>query len=648
MTRAGSVTELPGIGRTLEEKLHALLVPAESLPGPPARPVPARAHRHDLPPWAWAQACRRLFDELGIDSLEALKEAAEAERLRDVRGFGPRFEEAVLAAFAAGAGEPDARPKMLLNRALRLADGIVEALRAIRTRRGGRLGAPAGRLGQGPGSPRRRTRRRCCARSPSSTSSSRRPPRDNAGRARTRWPERRPARRRARPVRQPPAALHGLKAHNVALREAAVRRGLRVGVRADRRQAPPPTAARRGGGLRAPRTAVDPTGAARGPRGLQLHSAADVPKLVDVGDLRGDLHSHGRSDGRHTVEEMARAAQERGLEYLAITDHSASHGPATVTPDVRRHRARPRGQRGARRLRAARRDGDEHRPGRRTGLRRRPPGRARLGHRLGAHVLRDGQREPLTRRMVAAVEHPLIDAIGHPTEARSRRGRLCRRHGRGHRRGRPHEDDDRDQRGARPPRHERPARAGRGGQACASSSAPRAHSTTNLALARWGIATARRAWRPPPTSPSTPLGAVRAAAQARAGGVGGEARAAARRGRLRRPLRGETARSRPARARRSLRPRSSSAVRSAAARPSRPGARPARERAGEAYGPGAGVVTSSAPSASASSWASPGHLAPGRPASVDAGAAQQRAELGGRDAPASRTPRAAGAPGPSP
>src|SRR5204862_7536656 len=72
---------------------------------------------------------RRLYDELGIDSLQALREAAEQERLRGVRGFGQKFEEAVLAAFAAGVDERPA-PRVLLHKALQIGDGIVEALRA--------------------------------------------------------------------------------------------------------------------------------------------------------------------------------------------------------------------------------------------------------------------------------------------------------------------------------------------------------------------------------------------------------------------------------------------------------------------------------------------------------------------------------------
>jgi len=49
------------------------------------------------------------------------------------------------------------------------------------------------------------------------------------------------------------------------------------------------------------------------------------PPLVTVADLRGDVHSHTtRTDGRDTIETMARAAQAAGLQYLAVTDHSQS------------------------------------------------------------------------------------------------------------------------------------------------------------------------------------------------------------------------------------------------------------------------------------------------------------------------------------
>src|SRR5919112_2017965 len=75
-----------------------------------------------------------LFDELadlyelGVDSLEALRAAAESEQLRGVKGFGPKFEEAVLAAFASGVADAP-RPRMLLHKALQIGDAVVDALR---------------------------------------------------------------------------------------------------------------------------------------------------------------------------------------------------------------------------------------------------------------------------------------------------------------------------------------------------------------------------------------------------------------------------------------------------------------------------------------------------------------------------------------
>lgn len=63
----------------------------------------------------------------------------------------------------------------------------------------------------------------------------------------------------------------------------------------------------------------------------EIERAAEgaIPSLVKRGDIRGDLHAHtSESDGRDTLMEMAAAAREAGLEYLAITDHSSGRGIA--------------------------------------------------------------------------------------------------------------------------------------------------------------------------------------------------------------------------------------------------------------------------------------------------------------------------------
>jgi DNA polymerase (family X) len=67
----------------------------------------------------------------------------------------------------------------------------------------------------------------------------------------------------------------------------------------------------------------------------------EPPPLVQQDDIRGDLHSHTTwSDGRATVEEMGRAAQERGYDYLAICDHTPAVGAVQgLTPDDVRRQA---------------------------------------------------------------------------------------------------------------------------------------------------------------------------------------------------------------------------------------------------------------------------------------------------------------------
>ncbi len=129
MARAGTVEKLPGVGKTIAEKIDALLdtgaIPAaEKLKAkfPPGLVEVTRI------PGLGPKRARKLFDELGISSLEDLRAAAEQEQLRGVAGFGPKAEENVLTALAAGAdGKPKART--LLSRALGIAEPLVEALR---------------------------------------------------------------------------------------------------------------------------------------------------------------------------------------------------------------------------------------------------------------------------------------------------------------------------------------------------------------------------------------------------------------------------------------------------------------------------------------------------------------------------------------
>ena len=69
---------------------------------------------------------------------------------------------------------------------------------------------------------------------------------------------------------------------------------------------------------------------------IELAQARRLPRLIEIGDLRGDLHVHSDwSDGGGSIEEMARAAIALGYDYIALTDHSKSLGVARGLTDER-------------------------------------------------------------------------------------------------------------------------------------------------------------------------------------------------------------------------------------------------------------------------------------------------------------------------
>jgi DNA polymerase (family 10) len=69
---------------------------------------------------------------------------------------------------------------------------------------------------------------------------------------------------------------------------------------------------------------------------IELAAAHNLPKLVELGQIRGDLHMHTvATDGKATLEEMAEAARELGYEYIAITDHSKALAMANGLDEAR-------------------------------------------------------------------------------------------------------------------------------------------------------------------------------------------------------------------------------------------------------------------------------------------------------------------------
>ncbi len=504
MTRAGTVTELPGIGKTLEEKLRALLETGEI---PALEKLRAKFPEGLLVltrlPGLGPKRARKLHDELGVDGPAALRAAIEAHRVSALPGFGAKTEAKLLALLDAAGEDVDAPKRVLLSHALPLAETLVAELRE----RGRDAGVHRVEIA---GSARRRAdsvhdldiiataddaealievfrTSELVAEVGSSGANG------------------------AHGVLQTGMAVDlrvvapdqfgsllqhftGSKAHNVAIREAAVKRGLHVseyGILDDETGETARFATEEEVYARLGLPWIPPE--LRENRGeLAL---TEVPPLIEPSDLRGDLHMHTtHSDGRATVRDMALAARDLGLEYVCITDHSATHGFGDdVQPDELREiiaevRAVDEELEGITVL-----AGSEVNIGTDGSLDYDDELLEELDW-VVASVHTAFQSDP-TRRIVAACEHPLVDVIAHPT------GRLIeRRHA---------YDLDVDamidaarrtgtflEINASPARrdlHDVHARAARDAGVLLTIDSD-AHGPDTLPNTRWGVATARRAW----------------------------------------------------------------------------------------------------------------------------------------------------------
>ncbi|MGO9487913.1 MAG: DNA polymerase/3'-5' exonuclease PolX [Solirubrobacteraceae bacterium] len=510
LARQGRATELPGVGKTLQEKILAL-VETGTIPA-------AERLRAKFPPGLLAltrlpglgpKRARLIFSELGIDSLQALREAAEAQRLRSVKGLGPKFEASVLEALAQGEGGTRGEPgRVILTRALEVGEALVEGLR--------RLAGPDAEVLLA-GSIRR------CADSVKDidiVAVSDQPEQlarslgqleeiaqvSSAGRAGARGRTHAGIGvdlRIATPAQLGNLLQHftGSGAHNAALREAAVRRGLHVseyGILDDATGATQECATEQEVYERLGLQYIEPE--LREDRG-ELEAAASpggLPRLIELSEIRGDLHSHTiASDGRFTIEEMGAAARQRGYEYLAITDHSASHGFGdAVSPDQLERQIELIGQANERL------SGIELLAGSEVNIL--PDGSLDYDDELlvrldwviaSVHTSFGMGEQAMTERMIAAIEHPLVRAIGHPT------GRLIERRApyaldleavfaAAARTGTMLEINGNPDRRDLSDLHARAA-ALAGVTIVIDSDA---HRIDTLANMRWGIATARRAW----------------------------------------------------------------------------------------------------------------------------------------------------------
>jgi DNA polymerase (family X) len=422
LARQGRATELAGIGSIIQEKVLALadegVIPAAvklRAKFPPG--LIAMTHLPGLGP----KRARRLYEELGIDSLESLRGALAAQRVRTLKGFGPKAEESLLAALdAAGAGEP--RTRVLLDRALAVGESLVAQLRSH----------PAAERVELAGSARRMaesvkdldviaTATDPMALAQAATQlelvESAGTPGEAGVRLRTHTGLQVDLRIVA-PDQFGNLLQHftGSKQHNMALRDAAVRKGLHVseyGVLDDATGETQRCATEAEVYALLGMSYIEPE--LRENRGeLDAAAKGTLPRLVEVSDLKGDLHCHTTaSDGTASIAEMAQAARGAGYEYLAITDHSASFGFGDdLSPArLREHVAE---------IRATEVEGLELLAGSEVNIL--PDGTldyeddvlAELDWVIASvHSSFRMDSEAMTARIIRAIEHPLVDAIGH-------------------------------------------------------------------------------------------------------------------------------------------------------------------------------------------------------------------------------------------
>lgn len=509
LARAGRATELPGIGKTLQEKILALLETGE-IPSavklknkfPPTLIAVTRV------PGLGAKTARRLYDELEIASLEDLRAAAEGQKIRKLRGLGPKVEEGILASLERMEDVEDgaAAGRMLLSEVMPVAEELAAALRAH----------PAADRVEVAGSVRRRTD--TCkdidliatAEDPTALAEelASHPLVSAAGS---------PSRSGVRGLTHngipvdlrivAPEAFGNLlqhftgsALHNVQLREDAVGRGLSVsehGIVETESGEKLLCASEEQVYERLGYSYIEPE-LREGGGELRAARDGELPELVEIGDVRGDLHCHTTlSDGKASLEEMADAARERRYSYLAVTDHSATHGFGNDVPadrlweridEVRTLDAKlPRFHLLA---------GSEINIGLDGGLDYPDELVEALDWVIASvHTRFTNDSKTMTGRVLEAIENPLVDCIGHLTgrligrrepypidieavaEAAARTGTMLEINGNPNRR-------DLSERHAR-------LAAEAGAMIVLNTDAHRVRTLANM---RYAVATARRAW----------------------------------------------------------------------------------------------------------------------------------------------------------
>jgi DNA polymerase (family 10) len=328
----GKAKELQGIGATIQDKIVQIVDTGEIEALTKRRKtIPPEVVEFLSIPGLGPKTVRKIWQELGVTTLAELKDAARSQRLRTLPGLGAKLEENVLKSVGRKK-KATGPPRTLLGQALPALLAVVEALREH----------PAAERVSEAGSARRRKE---TVRDLDIIATASDPAALTEYFTSLGWVSEVVAKGPTKAtvvshdgfrfdLRVVPPECYGnllqhftgSKAHNVALREDAVRRGLSVSeygvtevesgevftTQSEEElyerlgyQFIPPELRENAGELEAARK-------------------GELPELVGVSELRGDLHTHTHwsADGKNTLTEMVEAARARGYAYYGITDHS--------------------------------------------------------------------------------------------------------------------------------------------------------------------------------------------------------------------------------------------------------------------------------------------------------------------------------------
>ena len=326
---AGRAKELQGIGKTIEEKIVQVVEDGEMHALTKRKKIiPPEVVSFMRLPGLGPKTAARIWQELGVTTIEELKQAAEQEQLRTLAGLGAKTEERILKALAEKKQEPSDR--RLLGDGLAPLLAVVEVVQQH----------PAAVKVSEAGSARRRKE---TFRDLDIIATARDPEALIDYFTKLKWVIEIVAKGPTKAtvlsneglrfdLRVVPPESYGnllqhftgSKDHNVALRERAVKDGLSVSeysitvvesgeelTFADEEQV-----YERLGYQFIPAELRENAGE------LEAARKGELPKLVELPDIKGDLHTHtSYSDGRETLEQMALSARARGYAYYAVTDH---------------------------------------------------------------------------------------------------------------------------------------------------------------------------------------------------------------------------------------------------------------------------------------------------------------------------------------